>query len=155
MTAQPLQLRAELLPNGKTWRLLEPLSIKDATHGRLQVPAGFETDFASTRPLRSVAVCALVIAMAVTVLPWQWPSHIAYLVGIAALVLYAAVVGYGKPAAALHDWLYFSGALSRQQADAVFWRALRITGHARWRAWLMWVGVRLFGAARYRSYSDS
>lgn len=62
---------------------------------------------------------------------------------------FALVGSYGHAAATLHDWLYASGAESRRQADAVFRRALRSSGIARWRAWVMWVGVRLGGAKRF------
>ncbi|MFG5862690.1 DUF1353 domain-containing protein [Metapseudomonas sp. CR1201] len=57
---------------------------------------------------------------------------------------------YGHAAAVLHDHLYHSGPLTRSAADEVFLNALRSSGHSRWRSWLMWAGVRLFGAARYR-----
>ncbi|WP_249186865.1 DUF1353 domain-containing protein [Pseudomonas sp. KB-10] len=35
--------------------------------------------------------------------------------------------------------------MSRADADRVFHEALRSSGIARWRAWLMWVGVRASG----------
>lgn len=55
-------------------------------------------------------------------------------------------VGHGNAAGVLHDWLYVedSRGLSRSQADAVFYRALRSLGVARWRAWCMWAAVRMF-----------
>lgn len=52
-------------------------------------------------------------------------------------------------AAVLHDFLYRGALLPREQADRVFFNALRSSGIARWRAWLMFLGVRLFGASRY------
>lgn len=63
---------------------------------------------------------------------------------------FALIGGYGHAAAVIHDWLYRSGQLSRRDADAVFCRALRSSGIARWRAWLMYAGVRLGGAPHYR-----
>lgn len=147
----PLPLQAEHLSDGKKWRLLAPFSFLDSAQGRLLVPAHFVTDFASTRPVRTIALAGLLLALLLAVLPWPWLSQAAHLVGLCALALYAAVVGYGHPAAALHDWLYASGHLPRVAADAVFRRALRSCGVARWRAWLMWAGVRLGGAWRYRS----
>ncbi len=56
---------------------------------------------------------------------------------------------YGHAAAVLHDWLYRTGTLPRRQADRVFFNALRSSGIARWRAWLMWGGVRIGGASHY------
>lgn len=67
------------------------------------------------------------------------------------LPLTFALLGqYGHAAAVLHDWLYGAGKLSREAADRVFLNALRSSGIARWRAWLMWAGVRVGGASRYR-----
>jgi hypothetical protein len=151
MTARfPLPLQAELQDDGKKWRLLAPFSFLDPAQGWLDVPAGFVTDFASTRPLRTIAVCGFLLAQLLTLLPWPWLSPAALLVGVCALILYAAVVGYGHPAAALHDWLYATGQLPRAAADAAFRQALLACGVARWRSWLMWAGVRLGGARRYR-----
>lgn len=66
---------------------------------------------------------------------------------------FALIGGYGHAAAVIHDWLYRSGRLTRRDADAVFRRALRSSGIARWRAWLMWAGVRIGGSRRYRRQS--
>jgi len=62
---------------------------------------------------------------------------------------FALLGQYGHAAAVLHDWLYSSGQLSRGAADQVFFNALRSSGIARWRAYLMWAGVRIGGASRY------
>lgn len=40
------EVQAMLLPSG-AWRILEPLVYLSALIGRVEVPAGFETDFAS------------------------------------------------------------------------------------------------------------
>jgi hypothetical protein len=56
---------------------------------------------------------------------------------------------YGHAAAVLHDHLYATGKLPRKAADQVFLNALRSSGIARWRAWLMYAGVRVGGASRY------
>lgn len=41
-------LKVELVNNeGKKWKLIEDLVYEDKEHGRITVPAGFETDFAS------------------------------------------------------------------------------------------------------------
>jgi len=148
MNPFPDPLRLELQQHRK-WRLLAPLSFLDPVQGRLTLPAGFATDLASIRAVRSVAVVGLLLAALLQLLPWGWLPHAVALVGLLALVLYAVVTGYGHAAAALHDGLYRAAVLSRWQCDAVFYRALRAEGVARWRAGLMWVGVRLGGWRRY------
>ncbi|MEQ9728501.1 DUF1353 domain-containing protein [Pseudomonas sp. WHRI 8822A] len=62
---------------------------------------------------------------------------------------YALLGAYGHAAAVLHDWLYSTTTLSRAEADRVFLNALRSSGIARWRAWLMYAGVRIGGSPRY------
>ncbi|MCG6540158.1 DUF1353 domain-containing protein [Pseudomonas sp. KSR10] len=63
---------------------------------------------------------------------------------------FALLGQYGHAAAVLHDWLYATGNRSREAADRVFLNALRSSGIARWRAYLMFAGVRFGGAFRYR-----
>lgn len=116
MNRFPNPLQAELLPDRKTWRLLEPFSYLDPDHGLIEVPAGFETDFASVP---------------------RWP------------LVFVLLGQYGHAAAVIHDWLYRTGKLSRADADRVFLNALRSSGIARWRAYLMFYGVRFLGASRY------
>ncbi|MEE1920334.1 DUF1353 domain-containing protein [Pseudomonas asiatica] len=65
-------------------------------------------------------------------------------------VFFALVAGYGNLAATIHDQLYAAGQLSRRDCDAVFYRALRAEGVARWRAWIMWAGVRIAGQKYYK-----
>lgn len=66
------------------------------------------------------------------------------------LPLTFALLGqYGHAAAVLHDCLYSSGNRSREAADRVFFNALRSSGIARWRAYAMWLGVRVGGQSRY------
>ena len=105
----------------RTYLVLADLVLADDDQRTIIVPAGFVTDFASIQGL-----------------------HNAFL-----FVLFALVSGYGNYAAAVHDWLYTCGQLSRKEADAVLYRALRAEGVARWRAWLFWAGVRLGGAKHY------
>lgn len=147
----PMQLQVQLLDDGETWRLLAPFHYQDADHGLVQVPAHFETDFASVRPLRTIAVALLGVGLLVG---WFLPVLGAFLgtLGFGVLALYASVVGYGHAAATIHDFLYFYAELSRKAADRVFLNALRSSGVARWRAWLMWAGVRLGAAGRFGSF---
>jgi hypothetical protein len=103
--------------------LLAELVLADEDVGVIVVPAGVSTNFASLDVLHNVLL----------------------------FVLFALVAGYGNYAATVHDWLYTTGQVSRKEADAVLYRALRAEGVARWRAWLFWSGVRIGGAHRYRS----
>ena len=105
----------------RTYLVLADLVLADDDQRTIIVPAGFVTDFASIQGL-----------------------HNAFL-----FVLFALVSGYGNYAAAVHDWLYTCGQLSRKEADAVLYRALRAEGVARWRAWLFWAGVRIGGAKHF------
>lgn len=147
MNRFPKPLRVELA-NSRAWRLLEPFAYFDADHGQVEAPAQFETDFASVRPLRTIAVGLLALSLFVG---WFLPMFGAVLgtAGFGALSLYASVVGYGHAAAVIHDRLYDAGLLSRKASDQVFYNALRSSGVARWRAWLMWAGVRLGGRFRF------
>ena len=105
----------------RTYKLLDDLVLADEEQRTIVVPAGFITDFASIQVLHNVFL----------------------------FVLFALVAGYGNYAATIHDWLYFGGQVSRKEADAVLYRALRAEGLARWRAWLFWAGVRIGGAKHY------
>lgn len=111
----------------RTYTLLADLVLADEYERTIIVPAGFVTDFASIKVL-----------------------HNAFL-----FVLFALVSGYGNYAATVHDWLYENGELRRKEADAVLYRALRAEGVARWRAWLMYAGVRLGGAKQYKTPTSS
>ena len=111
----------------RTYKLLDDLVLADEDERTIIVPAGFTTDFASIKVL-----------------------HNAFL-----FVLFALVSGYGNYAATVHDWLYEHGSLTRNEADAVLYRALRAEGVARWRAWLFWAGVRIGGAKQYTATPTS
>jgi hypothetical protein len=96
-------------------QLLDELVLADEDQRTIIVPTGFITDYASIQVL-----------------------HNAFL-----FVLFALVVGYGNYAATGLDWLYFGGQVSRKEADAILYRALRAEGVARWRAWLFWASARI------------
>ncbi len=55
-------------------------------------------------------------------------------------------------AAVLHDRLYWEGSLSRSEADALFYEALRVTHEGRIGAWAMWLGVRIGGWVAWRKH---
>jgi hypothetical protein len=64
-------------------------------------------------------------------------------------VIYLVFGEYGQEAAIIHDYLYATAEVTRQQADDVFYRALRDSGVARWRAACMYAAVRMFGSHYY------
>lgn len=53
-------------------------------------------------------------------------------------------------ASVIHDYLYDQKKVTRRQADAVLREASLVSGVPRWRAWLMWAGVRCFGATHWQ-----
>ncbi|WCO82113.1 hypothetical protein vBPpSSYP_131 [Pseudomonas phage vB_PpS_SYP] len=64
--------------------------------------------------------------------------------------IYALFAGYGNYSSTIHDYLYSRKVFSRKECDDIFYQALREEGVARWRAWLMWAGVRLGGKKAYK-----
>ncbi len=105
----------------KNFQLLSPLRLDDEIYGVIVVPTGFTSDYATL-----------------------FVFHNAFL-----FVVYALLVGYGNRAAVVHDHLYTEKSLTRRQADDVFYRALRADGVAKWRAFIFWAGVRVFGRKYY------
>lgn len=57
---------------------------------------------------------------------------------------------YGK-AAVLHDYLYQSHKCSRKQADDIFLEAMEVLGVEKWRRFLMYRAVRMFGCLAWHS----
>lgn len=53
-------------------------------------------------------------------------------------------------AAALHDYLYHTGELSRAMADLVLYEAAGASGEAWWRRALIYAAVRVFGGPFYQ-----
>lgn len=120
---QPLIVQHEDRRFRKT--LMAPLVYNDKQGARIEVNVGFVTDLASI-----------------------------YILRILLPVVYAMLSGYGDKAAVVHDYLYtlhgyyHNGeyqAVTRKQADQLFFRALRAEGVARWRAYLFYAGVRIGG----------
>lgn len=65
-------------------------------------------------------------------------------------VIYMLCGGTSNEAAALHDYLYsFPHPVTRPMADAVLREASEATCVSAWRRWLMWAGVRVFGASHW------
>lgn len=71
-------------------------------------------------------------------------------------VAYLLAGGIGDKAAVIHDYLYRTvpHPCSRKLADEVFHDALISSGVAGWRAYLMWLAVRLGGASSWVPEKD-
>ncbi len=70
-------------------------------------------------------------------------------------VVFELVGEYGHAAATVHDYLYSTGKFSRSECDDIFFRCLRDSGISKWRAYLMWSGVRVFGAKHYTEFKGN
>lgn len=64
-------------------------------------------------------------------------------------VFYLMTANKGNRAAVIHDWLYATGIVSREYADAIYYHALLADGVNSVVARIMYTGVRLGGASRY------
>lgn len=91
------------------------------TFGDVVVPMGFITNYASIEVFHNILL---------------YP-------------IYALFAGYGNYASTVHDYLYSKGERSRKECDEIFYLALRAEGVARWRAWMMWAGVRIGARKAY------
>ncbi|MNO12984.1 hypothetical protein D3C76_26040 [compost metagenome] len=117
----------------REYLMLDQFSFDDEVFGTITVPKGFVTNYASLDALRNI---------------FLFP-------------LYALLADYGDMSSTVHDYLYSKGSRitingeqvrpTRQQADEIFYRALRSEGIARWRANLFFWGVRLFAAKAYEA----
>lgn len=95
--------------------------LDDLRYGDVTVPAGFITNYASIDVFHNVLL----------------------------FPVYALFAGYGNYSSTVHDYLYTTRQFSRKDADKLFYECLRAEGVARWRAWLMWAGVRLGASKAY------
>lgn len=58
--------------------------------------------------------------------------------------------GRYAPAAVLHDMLYRTGLVSRRDADAIFYTAMKALGVFLPTRYILWLAVRLFGWTAYQ-----
>lgn len=93
----------------------------DLVFGDIVVPKGFDTNYASIEVFHNI---------------FLFP-------------IFALFAGYGNYASTVHDYLYSRQVYGRKECDAIFYEALREEGVAKWRAWLMWAGVRIGGKKAY------
>ena len=52
-------------------------------------------------------------------------------------------------ASIIHDWIFDTHVLTRAQADSYFRKRLIEDGFPRWKAWLSYLGVRVFGGSHW------
>lgn len=107
-------LQVEILPDGRRARLLQPFRVRLRELGErvIEVPQGFETDFASVPRFFWRVVP-----------PW----------------------GRYSPAAVVHDYLYSTGKVSREDADRAFLTLMQRLGVPVWKRTIMYWAVRWFG----------
>lgn len=127
----PLDLRNLADGSKEHWVTLAPFAFRDTSDGTLYIaPAGLRNDLASVPRIFWAEID---------------PSNDV------------------APAAIIHDWLYATRGMvrpwlpliSRAQADAVLYRALRANGVGVVRARAMWAAVRVGGASAWRSGESS
>jgi hypothetical protein len=70
-------------------------------------------------------------------------------------VIYWLCGDTSSKAAVVHDYLYTTGAVPREVADAVLREASGVTGVPWWRRTLMYWGVRIGGASHYTPQSQA
>lgn len=63
--------------------------------------------------------------------------------------IYTYLKGYARTSAMVHDWLYATAAVSRAEADQVFYDFMILEGVHRYRAKLIFYAVRTFGDLFY------
>lgn len=66
-------------------------------------------------------------------------------------LVYARHGGRNQPAGALHDYTYQQQLYPRDICDRLLWEAMVSLGASRYRAWVAYLGVRMFGGEHYDS----
>jgi hypothetical protein len=64
-------------------------------------------------------------------------------------IAYLLAGGTSNEASVVHDFIYSTHPVDRATADAVLKEASLLTGVPKWRAWLMWAGVRVGGGGSH------
>lgn len=60
-------------------------------------------------------------------------------------IIYAMLGDTAHEPAVVHDWLYYSGLISRKESDQVLLEAMAVIGLPAWRRWPIYWGVRMGG----------
>lgn len=68
---------------------------------------------------------------------------------------YLIAGGVADAAAVVHDYLYVTQPIPREQADAIFLEAMTVSKVPAWRRWLMWSAVRGFGGPLWRIRTEA
>ena len=68
---------------------------------------------------------------------------------------YAVLYGTAHKASVVHDWLYTGGLYDREKDDAILYEAILATGQPRWKAWMIWSGVRMGGWVAWDAHQRS
>nr|WP_288358007.1 hypothetical protein [uncultured Pseudomonas sp.] len=137
------------------WEVAEVFSFHDPVLGVITCPAPTHTDLATIRFLREVFRwgCILALVFAVFTAAFGLPLVLAAVTGVIAflaILLYAAIAGYGNRMSAMHDYLYRCRLFPQEVCDQVFWRMARTgEGMARPRAAVFYLGPVLGGRRRY------
>lgn len=103
----------------KLWVVGEPLTYISKAHGPITVPVDYETDLASVPRLL-----------------WN---------------IIRPDDPVARRAAVIHDYIYtnLTNYLTKKQADDLFQEMLLVDGAYRFKAWLMWCGVRVGGRGNW------
>lgn len=148
------QLWLEQIPARGWWdwaerhHVIGELVYRDRKGREWSVPTGFDTDLASVpRDSLFVFISIGVMLGGLSFGSWLWLS-------LLFLMWAFPRSGMHNRAAVLHDWLYWGlvrpGTMTRRQADAIFYEALRACRVDRVRAWVMWAVVRVGGGLHMR-----
>lgn len=111
------RLVVEDSPTPRKWKLVAPLIWCDPVFGRIEVPAGFETDLASVPKILQA-------------LSRKFDSD-----------------GQSRRPAVVHDWFYTSHLVDRKTADKFLRAALIAEGVPSFVAGVYYSGVRMFGSS--------
>jgi hypothetical protein len=70
-------------------------------------------------------------------------------------IVYVAIGSTGHRAAVLHDYIYSIGLYARKHCDLVFYEGLKECGVSSWKAYSMYLGVRIGGASHYKTFAEA
>jgi len=141
---------------GRRFRVVEKTTFK-ADSFLCEIPAGFETDFASIPSTRFFVIAALALCWAAVIFFGPEAGEGLALALVVAFALAGRLGAWGKWgwAAVLHDYLYSTESdnacgVSRYLADRLFWVFMRYRGTPLTQAVFIWGAVRLFGWAFWK-----
>ncbi len=138
------------LSNGVNWKLVEEFDYhvgSEDSEDIIHVPIDFETDFASI-PQLLITIVGIILAIVGYVLGLLW----LFILGIVIVFIIVQLPKsgtYGK-AAVVHDYLYQTHVKTRKEADNIFREAMGVLKVKKWRIFLMYWAVRLFGWLAWR-----